>query len=43
MIFLVLYALMILALICLLSAWCVWHVYQLLNWFLETPHHKRRD
>ena len=41
MIFLILYAVMILTLICLLSAWCVWHVYQLLIWFWEAHHHKR--
>jgi hypothetical protein len=41
MIFLVLYALVILALICVLSVWCVWHVYLLLSWYWETRHHKR--
>jgi len=43
MIFLILYALVIIALICVLSAWCVWHVYLLLSWHWETRHHKRRD
>jgi hypothetical protein len=41
MIVLILYALMILTLICVLSVWCVWHGYLLLSWYWETRHHKR--
>jgi hypothetical protein len=41
MIFLILYALAILALICVLSVWCVWRVCLLLSWYWEAHHHKR--
>lgn len=41
MIFLILYALVIIALICFLSAWCVRHVYLLLSEYWEDRHHKQ--